>query len=149
VEAPARHSRSGRRDPIAQEVSRRPWPRGEEVAMHRSLALPVLALLLASSARGETTLSTSSFLPGSTQSVWCILTNVGKKPVTVTIDHVDINAVVLGTGSLEIFPQNSDARTMVVAGTVRCRFTGQFSRKSVRAAALLIDGGTVLSVPAQ
>ena len=117
--------------------------------MRRSLVLPVLALFLATAASADTTLSTSSFVASATQDVWCNVTNLGTKPVTVTMEHVNIDGMVLMTGTLEIVPQGSDSTSMDGAGLVRCRFTGKFSRKSVRAVAFLLDGGTVLSVPAE
>ena len=109
-----------------------------------------MVLLLAGPARA-TTLSTSSFLVTAAQNTWCNLTNLGKKPVTVTIDHVDLDSNVLSTFTLEIQPESSDTATFGgFGGLVRCRFSGKFSPKTVRAAALVLNGAeTTLSVPAQ
>lgn len=118
--------------------------------MVRMLALSFLVLAAAAPARAAT-LSTSSFLVSSTQTTWCNLTNLGKKPVTVTMDHVDIDGNVVNTFTLEILPEASDSAPFGgFGGLLRCRFTGKFSGKSVRAVALVLNGGeTVLSVPAQ
>lgn len=117
--------------------------------MYRTLAVSALVLLLAGPARA-TTLSTSSFLVSSTQTTWCNLTNLGKKPVTVTMDHVDLDSNVLNTFSIEIQPESSDTAAFSnFGGLIRCRFSGKFSPKTVRAVGLVLDGGTVLSVPAQ
>lgn len=118
--------------------------------MHRLLALSILVLAAAAPARAET-LSTSSFLVPGTQNTLCSLTNLGKKPVTVTIDHVDTDGIVVFTSTIEILPQASDFTSVLgFEGLLRCRFSGKLSGKSVRAVALVLDGSeTTLSVPAQ
>jgi hypothetical protein len=118
--------------------------------MYRILALSVLVLAAAAPARAAT-LSTSSFLVSNTQSTWCNLTNLGKKPVSVTMDHIDLDANVLNTFTIEIQPESSDTAAFSgFGGLIRCRFSGKFSPKTVRAVALVLDGvATVLSVPAE
>jgi len=66
-------------------------------------------------------------------------------------DHVDLDSNVLNTFMIEIQPESSDAAAFSsFGGLIRCRFSGKFSPKTVRAVALVLDGGgTTLSVPAQ
>jgi hypothetical protein len=112
------------------------------------LALSALVLLVAGPARAAT-LSTTSFVVSSSQDTWCNLTNLSSKPVTVTIDHVDIDGNVVNTSTIEIAPEASDSSGTDPSGLIRCRFTGNFWREKVRAAALVVDDGTtVLWVPA-
>jgi hypothetical protein len=122
---------------LARAMSCSKWP---------SVLVAAVMLSAAASARAETVMATPIFfvpLTGAT----CDATNIGKKPVTVTIEIVNLaGAEVVGS------TQSPDAGETAVQGYVPpssgfygyCRVSGKFSKNGLRVAGEIAATSTTI-----
>ena len=118
-----------------------------------SLALSVLGLLVAlvSEAQGAT-LWTPSLAPAGTNELRCELQNVGNEQLDVSIDILDWDGDVVGSGETFALPGGSAAWAADASDHPRaCRFRFRGSKRNVRASACVYqsDVGCIAEVSAQ
>ncbi len=116
-----------------------------------SWIVTLAAVLLAEPALA-TTLTTLLFAGPPGDNIYCTATNVGKKPITLTIEILTGSGIAdVSTGPQAIMPGQS--RFTLEQGDYAykyCRFSGKFAKKDVRAAGnRVIASGTGLIVSAE
>ena len=107
-----------------------------------------LSLALGASAHADTVMATPVYLIAATGTT-CAVTNVGKKPVTVTIQVIKYSEAgdVLQHSTQQVEPNGSTGQGASTPDPtyVYCRVSGKFSRSSLRVAGLV--GATSTTIP--
>jgi hypothetical protein len=121
--------------------------------MKRSRSLrfaPILVLVLTTSAHALTTLVTPEVDAGTQDVVFCRVVNEGQKAVTVRTEIVLNNNADVNDFTEPVAPGQSESLTVAGPVSARCRFSGSFSRRTVRGSIdLKTDVRTILVAPAQ
>jgi len=78
--------------------------------------------------------------------VGCLIVNVGTKDITAKIEVVSINGTVLQQGDPVVAPGRAEFVYAYGIVTAHCRFTGDFSKKKVRASVDVYSGGRTIAV---
>lgn len=107
-----------------------------------------MSLGAALTARADTVMATPVYLIGASGTS-CDATNVGKKAVAVTIQVIkfSVNGDVLQQSTQQVEPNGSVAQGAIPADPTYgyCRFSGKFSKSSLRVAG--IDPATGTTIP--
>jgi hypothetical protein len=107
------------------------------IGRRHGVAAAGILLALAASARAATLITPPLFTDNG-NALACMITNVGKKPVDVTIEAINAAGTVIGSNATTIPPGNAtNVSPATTFTTTFCRFTVKGGKKSVRAAACL------------
>ena len=116
--------------------------------MKKRILAAIGVLLAASRANAGSVLATTSVYVPSGNSPSCTATNLGKKSLDVNFRIVDDAGVDIVAALSPIAPgeTNSIATSVGFSGNARCQFEFQGSRKSVRAALVVVVNASGLPV---
>ena len=118
--------------------------------MRRFWLFVALALFAPVGTAHAATLVTPRITSAAGDSAFCSIVNAGSRSITATVDMLSFDGSIIGSAVIALDAGESSSITAGGFRTFHCRFSGSFSKTSVRCAASISSGGhSIVAVPAQ